>query len=508
MLSIKTERQQTFVNIISGILAMLVNLGVNFFLSPYIVKTLGEEANGFTQLANNFVTYASMITIAFNSMAGRFISVNYHQGKHEKVKTYYSSVVLSNLVISLFLFPIAIYIINNLESLIVIENAEINDVKILFTCVFINFFVNLIISVYNISMFVTNSLYYQNILNLARYVLNGVLLFCAFSILPAKIYYVSLAALVLTVIVLVVSKRIHKKLMPEFGFSISYFQVEAVKEMVMSGIWNTVNQCGNMLMTGLDLLVCNLFISPAAMGVLSVAKIIPNSIIGLATLLNNNFAPALTINFAKGDNSQLLKQLRSNMKISSVIVSVPIITFCSFGIPFYSLWMPTMRAEELTLLSFLTCMAFIPWAGPQTLYNVFTATNHLKVNSVAFVSTGFLNVGVVFLCLKYTNLGIIAVAGTSSVLSILRNLTITAPYIAKLLNLRWNSFYKDVAISLICCGINYIVAYCIRKLCNIDTWGKLIVCVILTCIVTVIIDMLFVLNRKERKLFFEKVRRK
>ncbi len=39
-----------------------------------------------------------------------------------------------------------------------------------------------------------------------------------------------------------------------------------------SGIWNSVNQCGHLLLTGLDLLLSNLFVSPYAMGVVAVSK--------------------------------------------------------------------------------------------------------------------------------------------------------------------------------------------------------------------------------------------
>lgn len=132
----KNETIQTMFNLASGILAMLVNLCITFFLSGFIVENLGEEANGFTQLANNFVTYASLLTVAFNSMAGRFMSIYYHQGKHGQVKSYYSTVLICNFVLVAVLAPIAFYVIQNLDSLLVIENADVTDVKILFTCVF------------------------------------------------------------------------------------------------------------------------------------------------------------------------------------------------------------------------------------------------------------------------------------------------------------------------------------------------------------------------------------
>lgn len=142
------------INLTTGIFTMLVSLIINFFLSSYIVAELGEEANGFTQLANNFVTYASLLTLAFNSMAARFISVSYHEKELDKMKEYYSSVIVCNTAMILILAPLAVATIYNLEKLIVIENANVGHVKILFGCVFVNFFANLAVSVYSISTFV------------------------------------------------------------------------------------------------------------------------------------------------------------------------------------------------------------------------------------------------------------------------------------------------------------------------------------------------------------------
>ena len=79
------------INIITGIATMIIQLMVSFFLSPFIVENIGEAANGFTQLANNIVSYATLISLAFNSMASRFISVNFHKGNNEKVKRYFTA---------------------------------------------------------------------------------------------------------------------------------------------------------------------------------------------------------------------------------------------------------------------------------------------------------------------------------------------------------------------------------------------------------------------------------
>lgn len=503
-----SDRKLTLLNIGSGIGVLIFNMGVNFLLSPYIVATLGEEANGFMQLANNFVSYVSLITIAFNSMAGRFVSISFHKGDLDSVNRIFSSAMTCNLVISVVLFPIMSLFVFNIDSWIRIENADITDVKLLFLCVFISFFIGLITSVYNISMFVKNVLYINNVFTFVRSVFYAGILLGLFSYLNPHVYFVSMTNLFLTIGLLILVYTTHRQLMPDLRFQASCFDWESVKKLLSSGVWNTVNQCGNMLMTGLDLLVANWFLSPSAMGVLAVAKIVPNAIVSLASTLNTNLAPSLTICWAKGNKEELLRVLKNNMKISSVLVSIPLMVFCAYGIDFYVLWMPSLDATQLTLLSFLTCMAFVPWSGPQVLNNIFLATNHLRVNTITFCVAGVINVILVYVLLKYSDFGIYAIAGTSSVITIIRCFFVTAPYIAYLVGVKWYTFYKDAGVSVLCCTLNYVISIGVHCIFATEEWLSLIASMMLSVMISFVVDLCIVLNQDERKILLKKVRRK
>lgn len=502
-------QKQTIINVITGLLTVFVQFAVSFFLSPFIVKHLGAEANGFAQLANNFVMYASLITLAFNSMASRFVSVNYHQGHIDKAREYFSSVLVANLVIGTILLPIAMYIVFNLQQVVVIENANVLDVKVLFGCVFLNFYLGLWSSLYTMSMTVKNAIYYNNIINTIKSITNAVLLLVVFSILPVKIFYVSAVASLLSLVILPIYRSIQYKLLPEIRLTTRYFNIKAVKELLKAGIWNTINQCGHMLMTGLDLLLANWFISPALMGVLAISKTIPSAIIQLATTINSNFAPSVIISWAKGNKEDTMRQLRTSMKISSILVCMPIVTFCCFGNEFYSLWMPSENAKTLTILSFLACMQFIPVAGTQTLFNVFTAANKLQVNSLTFICAGILNVVIVYSSLRYdASYGIFIIAGVSSTISIIRNMTISLPYISRILGLKLSTFYQDVFVSLLCAGINAIVALAIVWMFSTSGWGGLLLKLVLTALVTFIIELFVILSKSERQILLKQIIRK
>ncbi|MCQ2495205.1 MAG: MATE family efflux transporter [Lachnospiraceae bacterium] len=502
----ENSRKLTFINLFTGVITMGIQIIVSFFLSPYIVKTLGAEANGFVQLANNFVMYASLITVAFNSMAGRFISISYHRGEFDKAKSYYSSAVLCNMALIVLFIPMAVIIISKIDRIIDCGNTPIQDIKLIFLFVFVNYFIGLITSLLSIAFYVKNELYINNIINLFRNIMNAVSLLFIFLIFPPRVFYTSLVMVALSIVLVPIYIKYKKSLLPEISFEKKYANYSSLIIMLKSGVWNTINQCGHILMTGLDLLITDIFIDPEAMGELAVAKTIPTTIASLATVLNTNFAPELTIDWANENKKDMLVNLKKNMRISSVLVSMPVVTFSVFSISFYRLWVPSLNAERLGVLSILTMMAFIPLAGPQTLNNIFQAANRLKVNSIAFFITGILNVGIVYLLLDKTDLGVYAVAGVSSALAIVRNLTLTMIYTAYLMGQKWYIFYKDVLISLLCSFINFSVGIFIAFSLPTDSWLGLISSVVLTCVMTLTIELLFMFSKNERQLFIDKIK--
>lgn len=500
--------KQLIINIVSSLVVFLANIIINFFLSPYIVKELGEEVNGFVQLANNFVMYASLITIALNSMAGRFISISYHKSDIKAANNYYASLIVGNVIVLILLILPSIYCIYNLEQILNISYNNIKDVKILFVFVFINFFFTQIIGILNIGTYVTNKLYMNNIVNLFKSILNVILLVLVFYLLTPRIYYVSLVGVILSLVTFIASYIIKIRVLSDIRFNINNFDKKKVLEMIFSGFWNTVSQCGNILLTGLDLLIANILINPIQMGILSVAKIVPNSIIQLAGIINNNFSPSLVIAYSSGEKEKILKHLRTSMKISSVLISIPVVVFCVFGFDFYRLWMPTLDPLILTILSILTCIAFIPFSGPQVLYNVYTTTNKLTINSLTVVLSGILNFLIVFILIKFTNIGIYAIAGVSSVISIIRNLVITVPYTAKLLELKWYEFYKDVIISIICCVICLIISVIFKNIIIPNSWIMMSISIFITSGISFIVNILFILDKNEKKILKSKLLRR
>ena len=135
-----SSRIQTFLNISGALVSFLMTLGIQFFLTRYIIAKMGIAASGFYNLGMSFVSYATIISSSLNSMAGRFITLEYHQGNREKASSYYSSVWIGNYMIIALLFLPLCFFIFFLEHLISIPPDLIWDVKTLFALLFLCLF--------------------------------------------------------------------------------------------------------------------------------------------------------------------------------------------------------------------------------------------------------------------------------------------------------------------------------------------------------------------------------
>lgn len=492
------KNKQLVINLTAQIFGFAVNFLVGFFLSPFIVKNVGEEAYGFVSLGNNFVSYATLLSAALNSMAGRFVTIHYVNKDYKKTNSYFSSVFFANIFLSVVFIIPATLIVLFLEKIINVSDVLVTDVKLLWAFIFLNYLISIAGSVFSIATFATNKLYLSSIRTIISQFIRVAILVVCFSLFPKYIWFIGLASLVQNLYSTITNISYTKKLTPELKIQKSSFDIKKIKEIVSSGIWSTVNRLGQILLDGLDLLITNIFINSLSMGVLSISKTIPGTISSIVGSVAGVFAPNYTILYAENKTEELIKQIKQSMRIMGVLVNIPILVLIVCGREFYALWQPTMDAKQLYILSLLGISCVIISGGINCIYNIFTVVNKLKANSIVVIASGLLSALVVFILLKTTNLGIYAVAGVSTVFSILRNLFFTAPYGAKCLKMKWYALYPDIIRPVFYVAITTLISYFTISKFNADTWIMLVIKGIMIVALSLIIGYFVFLGKDER----------
>lgn len=503
------RQNRSIINVFCSLLVFTTNLAIGFWLSPFVIKHIGIEANGFVSLANNFVSYAALINTALSSMAGRFITLEYIKGNYKKANLYYNSVFWGRLIMLSFLLLPAAFIIARLDYLVEVPSEILLDVKILFTLVFLSFFINTACPNWGCGTYVSNRLERDYIPNMLISLMRCAFIFLMMTIWIPKVWYIGFTACIVTILTLLVSYINCTKLAPKLKIKLNkkerIFSLPTIKELIGAGIWSTISSVGFMLLSGLDLIICNLYIGPTAMGVVALSKTIPGYMGQLAGSVRGAFSAELTINYAKGDMETLYNNINKSMKLTSFILIVPIAGIIVFGKEFFSLWVPSQDAALLQILSILAIIGYMFTSGVQVLYNVFVTVNKVKQESMALISSGIFSIILLFILIKFTDLDIYAVVACSTIANFFRNMLFTIPKAAKYLGFKWNKFYPQVLQTVSVSLILIFIGMIIRPYLPEGSWFNFFISISIYSIIAFTISMFIILNKHERIAFKKKL---
>jgi len=500
-----SRNKQHAINVAASVINMLVGALISFFLTPYIVKTIGVEANGFVSLANNFISYATVASTALNSMAGRFIMMSLYQNDEEKVSNLYSSLFWGNIFLAVVYAVLGLACVLYLEYLVVIPDNLVIDVKFLFSLLFLSTIVYSISAAWSLSPYIKNKLYLDSINGSLQSVLRLILILALFAWLPPSVSLVGIASLVGAVVGSAIKLLFKSTLLPNLKARFRDFSWPSIKTLISSGIWNTISSMGNILTSGMDLLVANIFVGPKAMGVLAVAKVMPGFISTLNFTIAHVFTPSLIIDYAHSDTKQIVHTISQSAKLISVVCSIPLAFLFVYGVEFYKLWQPTQDAWILFILSTITIFGRVFFTGMQPLFSVFTVVNKVKENSLVTILNGLIIIVVTLALVKYTSLGVYAVAGVSVVCCFIKNVVFVIPYSAKYLGLNKYVFFETLRPSVYCTVILCLIGVVMRFLFTANTWPQLILAAIIFTIIGFVATTFIVLTAKERSALIGKL---
>ncbi len=502
----KKNRAATL-NMIANILSFGVSMIISFFLTPYITKTVGTEAYGLVGLANSFINYINIITAALNSMASRFIIIELHKKNSEKANTYFSSALIANTVFAFVILIPAIWLIANVDILNISSNL-LWDAKITFTIIFLNFVISLLGAFLGIVLYAKNFLWKGSFRTLESNILRVLLIFMFFTIFSGKIYFVVLATFITGFYCIAFNFYYTRKYTPELKVSRRFFSFQAIKVLISAGIWNSITKLSQILLDGLDLLLSNLFVNGVMTGNVSIAKTIPSLYTSVVAMLSDSFYPEFLEYYSKGQTKKLLETIKTSVNVLSGISGICLSMLLIYAKDFYCLWLPDNDVNLLQTLTIISTGTVLVSGCIYSLYSVFSLTNQVKKNSIALLITGVFSTLTTFWCLKYTNLGIYAIVGVSSIYGIIRNLTFTPMYAAKCLDLNIFAFYPIILKNLLNIVILMIIELGVKYCIPPTSWKLLVINGIIDIFIGGVVTLLIMFSKEQRRHIFERIREK
>lgn len=490
------------INLIANIVSYSTSIIIAFLLTPYLIRVLGKEAYSFYPMANNFVQYMGIITTALNSMASRFITIEITKNNTEKANIYFSSVFYSNVILSIVLFIPMLLIVVFLDKIINIPMDLVFSIQLLFTFVFLSMLVNLITSVFGVAVFAKNRIDLRSIGDILHSLLKVILYIVFFFFFHPSIIYVGVVAFILSIVYFIIHSIYTRKLLPEMKISFAYFDYKSIKEMLISGIWNSVNQIGSILLFSLAILYCNILIGPSAAGEYSIIQTVPNFVNGIISMLAAVFQPILTQTYAVGTIEDLVREAKRSQKIMGMITNIPIAVFMAVGYEFYLLWVPGENAFRLHILSILTITHLLLIGVTWTINNLNTVINKVRVPALYMILSGVLNFFVVLILTKTTNLGVYCIPLSSIFILLIWAGVFIPIYPCIELKLKWYTFYSAIIKTIISSIIIIVFSVGIKSLIVINSWPKMFLVCFICGLFGLLVNSFVVLDKNDRKGIF------
>ena len=468
----KRSRRVIALNMFWSLLSLCINYLMNFLITPYVTNNIGVEAYGFVALANTFISYVDILAVGLNAFAGRFIAMAYYQKKLEKANRY-SSTILADLILACVLLAGGTVAIVRLDRMLQIPQELTADVKLLFFIVLMRYLLTLLRTAFDAAAFISERIDLAEKLQSAAYLLQAGLLLALCLLLQPHVWYVGLAAAVGALLLLAGNLRLCHKLTPELQFHVKDFSPHAVWEVLSTGSWTALNNLGNLLNSGLDLLITNLMLNATVMGQISVAKSLETIVSGMIMKISTVFRPRCLRLYAEDKMEELTGLLKISMRCTGGFCNLVVMGFFVCGHDFMALWLPGQNTDFLFRAGLIVLLSDIATGAVQPLYYVYTLTQKLRLPCCVTILMGTANVLSMYILLRYTSVGAYAVLLTTLVISVVH--FVDAPlYAAHCLHLPLHTFYPTLVCNGASLAAGFAAAEMLRRILPAaGSWGTL-----------------------------------
>ncbi|WP_291098317.1 MULTISPECIES: oligosaccharide flippase family protein [unclassified Empedobacter] len=503
------DKKKFIINLLSSVISALCSVVISFFITPYLIKTIGKEAYGFYPLAGSFIFYITIFTTSINSMFGRYVLISYEKKERDKINNYFNSVFFVNILISIILSILFFVFYTIIPNVIEIPNHLVFDVKILFLFIFLSLIINLVTSVFGAIGFIFNRLDINAIRNILGNFINITLILLLLYFCFPKIYFLGIGSLAMAVYVGISNFYITKKYLPDLKFSKSFISKNIIKVLFYAGVWNSVMSLSDALFYQADLFIVNTNLGVSEMGNLALTKQFPSLLLILSNIIIPVFIPTFVKFYANGEADELKKYIGICFKLSSLILLIPVAGIVIYSNIFYTLWTPTEDINKLSSLLILILLKYVIQLSIEPIFSIYITLNKIKIPALVTLGMSILNLALIFTLLKFTKLGIYAIPIAAMICTSLNHLIFSPLYVSKILNYKSIVIYKLIIQGLlvfcIALGVNYMIKV---NTVEINKWSLFVIANVIGGLISLILGVFVVFKRSQLELLLLLVKNK
>ncbi len=427
-------------NVMSNWGGYVFSIGLNFFVSPFVVHRLGDSAYGVWVLIVSLTGYLGLLDLGVRGAVTRYLAKFHAQGDHMESRRTVSSAA-------------AVFVSAGCLAILVASSVAIIGVSAFHIpeTFRASARVVLLISGVTVAISLIGGVFGGVVVGLQRFDLtNGVEVgssilrsICVVGALYAGKGLITLALVQLTFTLLSASANalLSFRLYHELEVRPKYVDREHLKLIFSFSMYSFLLNVFGYLILYADAVLISLFLPVSMVTYFSIAGNLINYSRGLVGGISQTITPLASKMEAQGDSEKLKRVLLNGSQISSSLMFAIGITFLVRGYTFISLWMGPQYAPLASQILYILAVAAIIASGPQVAWALMFGISKHRTLVPVYLVVALANVGLsIFLIRK---MGVIGTAWGTTVPDVIACMVFWPWYIRRVLGIRIRTYYRE-----------------------------------------------------------------
>ncbi len=422
-------------NVLSNWLATAASMAVGFFLSPFIVHRLGNEAYGVWVLAISSINYLSLLDLGMRSSVLRFVSKGRTQGDHAGASAAFSCALWVRVQISVGVLVLAGVLAYLFPLFFKVTPALASSARLAVMIIGANLAIAMTMTVFGGIVSGLNRYDLQTAVTLVQIVIRvtGVV-----AVLRAGhgIVAIALVEFVATFAGNSLLVLFARRLYPELRISLKRPDPAVLRSLWSYSFYAFLTTVAVQLVYQTDNLVVGTFVSASAVTFYAIGNSLCRYTDQFTGAMTMSFVPAASTFEAAGNLERLQSLYRVGTRAMMALYLPILATLLVRGRSFIGLWMGPQYAQISGTVLIILAVALIFSQANNTAFAIAFGTERHKPVAKWAIGEGVANLTLSILLVHVHRLGLYGVAVGTLVPSLFVQLFMWPRYVSKLIGMR------------------------------------------------------------------------
>jgi O-antigen/teichoic acid export membrane protein len=431
-------------SIASNWTALVTSVVVAFFLSPFIVHHLGNNAYGVWTLVISMVSLMGLLDLGMRGAVTRFVARSHAQGDHHEASRAVSAAFWLRLWIALFILAMSLILSGLAPSLFHIPSELRTPARVAIILTGASFAITLAFGVFGGVLVALNRFPYLSGISISQTLLRatGVVWLLKFGhgIMSLAIWEFTIAVLVNAVL-----KMLCSRVYPELRISLGRPSAVLLRQFAAYSFYVFLIHCATSLIYYTDNLVVGAFVSATAVTFYVIGGSLLDYLRQVVSSVTTIFMPLASSLEARGEHGELRRLLVQGTRLA-LLMSLPIALALYFrGHTFIELWMGAQYAQNSGRILKILLLAQVFSIGNFTSGNIAFGLAKHRPFALAVLTESIANLSLSIFLVR--RIGMSGVAWGTVIPSLIVQLLFWPRYICKLLEIPirpylWQSWFR------------------------------------------------------------------